>query len=55
MFQLQHECTGIAHNQGDLYISSGTALYKFTLSGQLVCRLYKDTSADDTDYQKAAC
>ncbi|KAH3790416.1 hypothetical protein DPMN_168615 [Dreissena polymorpha] len=48
MFQLQHECTGIAHNQGDLYISSGTALYKFTLSGKQVCRLYKDTSADDT-------
>ncbi|KAH3862320.1 hypothetical protein DPMN_025286 [Dreissena polymorpha] len=47
-FQLQHECTGIAHNQGDLYISSGTALYKFTLSGKQVCRLYKDTSASAT-------
>ncbi|KAH3806311.1 hypothetical protein DPMN_134630 [Dreissena polymorpha] len=37
---LQHECTGIAHNQGDLYICSGTALYKFTLSGKLVSWLY---------------
>jgi len=45
---LQHYCTGIAHNQGDLYICSGTALYKFTLSGELVCRLYEDSSADFT-------
>ncbi|KAH3896486.1 hypothetical protein DPMN_020663 [Dreissena polymorpha] len=46
--KLQHECTGIAHNQGDLYICSGTALYKFTLSGKLVSWLYGDTSADST-------
>ncbi|KAH3856433.1 hypothetical protein DPMN_099021 [Dreissena polymorpha] len=43
--KLQHECTGIAHNQGDLYICSGTALYKYKSSGKLVCRLYQDTSA----------
>ncbi|KAH3879215.1 hypothetical protein DPMN_003117 [Dreissena polymorpha] len=46
--KLQHYCTGIAHNQGDLYICSGTALYKLTLSGKLVCRLYEDSSADLT-------
>ncbi|XP_052285726.1 uncharacterized protein LOC127881645 [Dreissena polymorpha] len=46
--KLQHRCRGIAHNQGDLYICSGTALYKFTLSGELVCRLYEDSSADFT-------
>ncbi|KAH3784438.1 hypothetical protein DPMN_162392 [Dreissena polymorpha] len=46
--KLQHYCAGIAHNQGDLYICSGTALYKFTLSGELVCRLYEDSSADLT-------
>ena len=46
--KLQHYCTGIAHNQGDLYICSGNALYKFTLSGELVCRLYEDSSADLT-------
>ncbi|KAH3879126.1 hypothetical protein DPMN_003027 [Dreissena polymorpha] len=45
---LQHYCKGIAHNQGDLYICSDTALYKFTLSGKLVCTLYEDTSADFT-------
>ncbi|KAH3693426.1 hypothetical protein DPMN_080858 [Dreissena polymorpha] len=43
--KLQHECTGIAHNHGDLYICSPTALYKFTLSGELVCTLHEDTSA----------
>ncbi|KAH3856387.1 hypothetical protein DPMN_098974 [Dreissena polymorpha] len=43
--KLQQYCKGIAHNQGDLYICSGTALYKFTLSGELVCRLYEDSSA----------
>ncbi|KAH3896447.1 hypothetical protein DPMN_020624 [Dreissena polymorpha] len=46
--KLQHECTGIALNQDDLYICSGTALYKFTLSGELVCRLYENSSADFT-------
>ncbi|KAH3894565.1 hypothetical protein DPMN_018723 [Dreissena polymorpha] len=46
--KLQHYCAGIAHNQGDLYICSNTALYKFTLSGELVCRLYEDSSADFT-------
>ncbi|KAH3895037.1 hypothetical protein DPMN_019197 [Dreissena polymorpha] len=51
--KLQHYCTGIAHNHGDLYICSGTALYKFTLSGELVCRLYEDSSADFT-VQKCA-
>ncbi|KAH3803926.1 hypothetical protein DPMN_132198 [Dreissena polymorpha] len=42
--QLQHECRGIAHYQGDLLICSGTALYKYALSGKLVCRLYEDPS-----------
>ncbi|KAH3894464.1 hypothetical protein DPMN_018621 [Dreissena polymorpha] len=51
--KLQHECTGIAHNQGDLYICSPTALYKFTLRGELDCRLYEDTSANLTVYKCA--
>ncbi|KAH3856444.1 hypothetical protein DPMN_099032 [Dreissena polymorpha] len=46
--KLQNSCHSIAHNQGDLYTCSDTALYKFTLSGKLVCRLYEDTSADYT-------
>ncbi|KAH3790896.1 hypothetical protein DPMN_169104 [Dreissena polymorpha] len=49
--KLQQKCRGIAHNQGDLYICSPTALYKFTLRGKLDCRLYEDSSADDTGWQ----
>ncbi|KAH3879521.1 hypothetical protein DPMN_003424 [Dreissena polymorpha] len=35
---------GIAHHQGDLFICSNTALYKYSLSGTLVCRLYEKES-----------
>ncbi|XP_052261152.1 uncharacterized protein LOC127865198 [Dreissena polymorpha] len=44
-FQLQHECTGIAHHYGDLFVTSGQELYKYTLNGKLICRLYQDRSA----------
>ncbi|KAH3881976.1 hypothetical protein DPMN_005904 [Dreissena polymorpha] len=40
-FQLQHECRGIAHQNGDLFVTSGIELYKYTLNGKLICRLYK--------------
>ncbi|XP_052239846.1 uncharacterized protein LOC127850679 isoform X3 [Dreissena polymorpha] len=43
--ELQHECRGIAHHQGELFICSGTALFKYTLSGKQVCRLYEDRSS----------
>ncbi|XP_052260787.1 uncharacterized protein LOC127864936 isoform X2 [Dreissena polymorpha] len=46
--QLQHDCHGIAHYEGDLFMCSNTALYKYSLSGTLVCRLYEDTSASVT-------
>ncbi|KAH3790351.1 hypothetical protein DPMN_168549 [Dreissena polymorpha] len=42
--ELLHNCWGIAHHQGELFVSSGTALFKYSLSGKLVCRLYKDIS-----------
>ncbi|KAH3870310.1 hypothetical protein DPMN_033492 [Dreissena polymorpha] len=45
-FQLQHECTGIAHHQGDLFVTSGQELYKHSLSGKQLCRLYEDRSSD---------
>ncbi|XP_052284810.1 uncharacterized protein LOC127881167 isoform X2 [Dreissena polymorpha] len=38
--QLPHECTGVAHHQGDLYVTSGTALYKYTLTGTLVKMMF---------------
>ncbi|KAH3895686.1 hypothetical protein DPMN_019851 [Dreissena polymorpha] len=46
--QLQHECTGIAHQQGELFVTSGKELYKYTLDGKLICRLYQDRSGDYT-------
>ncbi|XP_052229320.1 uncharacterized protein LOC127843661 isoform X2 [Dreissena polymorpha] len=48
-FQLEHTCTGIAHHQGDLFISSGFELYKYALSGRQMCRLYEDPLGELTD------
>ncbi|XP_052230380.1 protein PML-like [Dreissena polymorpha] len=42
--QLQHACIGIAFQKGDMYITDKTALYKYTLNGKLVSKMYKDTS-----------
>ncbi|XP_052274118.1 uncharacterized protein LOC127874043 [Dreissena polymorpha] len=52
-FQLQHECTCITHHQGDLFVTSGQELYKYTLNGKLICRLYQDRSANYTVYKCA--
>ncbi|KAH3896517.1 hypothetical protein DPMN_020694 [Dreissena polymorpha] len=46
--QLEHDCKGIAHHQMDLFITSRKALYKYSLSGNLVCILYGDVSGPDT-------
>ncbi|KAH3879553.1 hypothetical protein DPMN_003456 [Dreissena polymorpha] len=47
-FKLPHTCKSIAHHQGDLFITSGTALYKYTLSGKQICRLHEDLSGSFT-------
>ncbi|KAH3705692.1 hypothetical protein DPMN_080769, partial [Dreissena polymorpha] len=52
--QLRQDCYAIVHHKGDLFICSKTALYKYSLSGTLVCRLYEDTSASDTVFNKCA-
>ncbi|XP_052779507.1 uncharacterized protein LOC128216859 [Mya arenaria] len=39
-----HDCYAAAHHGGQLYISSGTALYVYTMSGQKVKMLYEDKS-----------
>ncbi|XP_052283778.1 uncharacterized protein LOC127880509 [Dreissena polymorpha] len=39
--QLPHAAVGIAHHQGGLYITDRTALYHYTLTGNLVKKLYK--------------
>ncbi|KAH3771866.1 uncharacterized protein LOC127845207 [Dreissena polymorpha] len=46
--QLQHACVGIAFHQGDMYITAYTALYKYTLNGKLVSKMYEDTSDSNT-------
>ncbi|XP_052260684.1 uncharacterized protein LOC127864829 [Dreissena polymorpha] len=49
--QLEHDCKGIAHHQMDLFITSSKALYKYSLSGDLVnlvCTLYEDVSGPYT-------
>ncbi|KAH3870295.1 hypothetical protein DPMN_033477 [Dreissena polymorpha] len=54
-FQLQHECTGIAHHYGDLFVTSDKELYKYTLNGKLICRLYEQHgSTDFTTVNKCA-
>ncbi|KAH3768989.1 uncharacterized protein LOC127846517 [Dreissena polymorpha] len=42
--KLQHECIGIAYDEGDLFVPSGTARFKYTLSGKLVSKLHEDKS-----------
>ncbi|XP_052251315.1 uncharacterized protein LOC127858319 [Dreissena polymorpha] len=41
--QLQHAARGIAHHHGTLYVTSGTVLYHYTLTGTLMKQLYTDT------------
>ncbi|XP_052780966.1 uncharacterized protein LOC128217690 [Mya arenaria] len=43
-----HGCIAAAYHGGQLYISSGTALYVYTMSGQKVKRLYDDISGTFT-------
>ncbi|KAH3711468.1 hypothetical protein DPMN_071137 [Dreissena polymorpha] len=42
-FSLQHNCRKIDHHQGTLFVTSGTALYKYTITGQLISKPYGDT------------
>ncbi|XP_052247901.1 E3 ubiquitin-protein ligase TRIM33-like isoform X6 [Dreissena polymorpha] len=44
ILKLQHNCKGIAHHHGNLYITDGEALYNYTLDGRLVSKMYKDKS-----------
>ncbi|XP_052239135.1 uncharacterized protein LOC127850275 isoform X2 [Dreissena polymorpha] len=52
-FSLQHHAGGIAHHQGVLYITSGTALYSYTMTGSLVKKLFEDTTYSYTVYRCA--
>ncbi|KAH3718005.1 hypothetical protein DPMN_060802 [Dreissena polymorpha] len=54
--QLKHAALGITYHQGDLYITSGTALYRYTHNGrdwQPNQSLYEDTGGGITVYKCA--
>ncbi|KAH3806106.1 uncharacterized protein LOC127834645 [Dreissena polymorpha] len=51
--QFQHDCFGIAHHEGNLYVTSGTALYQYTLTGTLVKKIYEDTTSEFTVWRCA--
>ncbi|XP_052247084.1 uncharacterized protein LOC127855482 [Dreissena polymorpha] len=51
--QFKHECIGIAHNLQDLYLTSGTALYKYSMKGALLNKLFEDESDFDTVHKCA--
>ncbi|KAH3778498.1 uncharacterized protein LOC127845057 [Dreissena polymorpha] len=40
--QVRHQCTGIDHRGGYLYVASGTALYKYTTAGDLTKIVYEN-------------
>ncbi|KAH3721982.1 hypothetical protein DPMN_064931 [Dreissena polymorpha] len=46
--QFQHKCAGIAHHEGKLFVTSRTALYQYSLSGELLKKYLEDTSSDKT-------
>ncbi|XP_052225388.1 uncharacterized protein LOC127840959 [Dreissena polymorpha] len=52
---LPHRCRGVTHSMGFLYITSGTALYQYSMTGQLLKKLYEDTSGEFTVYKTAVC
>ncbi|XP_052232901.1 uncharacterized protein LOC127845790 isoform X2 [Dreissena polymorpha] len=45
---LQHDANGIAHHEGALYITSGTALYHYSMTGTLVKKLFEDARGSFT-------
>ncbi|KAH3809554.1 hypothetical protein DPMN_137927 [Dreissena polymorpha] len=46
--KLKHLCYSIAHHQGNLFITTNTALFQYTVDGRLVSKLYEDTSFEKT-------
>ncbi|KAH3701692.1 hypothetical protein DPMN_076684 [Dreissena polymorpha] len=44
VIKLRQTCSGNTCHDEDLYITVGTALYMYTLSGKLVSTVYEDTS-----------
>ncbi|XP_052236609.1 uncharacterized protein LOC127848278 [Dreissena polymorpha] len=53
-FQLEHPSHSMAHRHGDLYITSGTALYLYDLNGTQIKKLYEDTCSKGSTVAKCA-
>ncbi|KAH3698100.1 uncharacterized protein LOC127862183 isoform X1 [Dreissena polymorpha] len=53
IIQLTHLCIGIASYQDDLYVTSGTALYHYKLTGSLVGKIHEDKSDNHTVWKCA--
>ncbi|KAH3869812.1 hypothetical protein DPMN_032983 [Dreissena polymorpha] len=47
-FKVPHEAIGIAHHKGALYVTSGNALYHYTLTGTLIKKLYENIEYEYT-------
>ncbi|KAH3792785.1 uncharacterized protein LOC127840082 [Dreissena polymorpha] len=43
--KLSHECNGIAFHHGNLFVTSSTAVYQYTMDGRQVKTLYENQSA----------
>ena len=53
ILKFEHKCLGLAHQQGTLYVTSGTTLYNYTLDGTLVNKMYEDNSGQRTGYYES--
>ncbi|KAH3702827.1 uncharacterized protein LOC127860666 [Dreissena polymorpha] len=51
--QVRHDCEGITYHEGDLLVTTGTALYKYWLTGKLVRKLHQDISNINTVWRCA--
>ncbi|KAH3698269.1 hypothetical protein DPMN_085788 [Dreissena polymorpha] len=53
VIHLTHLCIGIASYKDDLYVTSGTALYHYKMTGSLVEKIYEDKSDNRTVWKCA--
>ncbi|XP_052255544.1 uncharacterized protein LOC127861182 [Dreissena polymorpha] len=51
--KFRHDCYGIASHRGDLFVTSGTELYNYSLDGKLVSKLHENKSDELTVYSCA--
>ncbi|KAH3793231.1 hypothetical protein DPMN_146737 [Dreissena polymorpha] len=47
VLKMNHVCYGIAHVDAEVFVTSGTALYEYTMDGRLVKKLYEESSGQN--------